>query len=77
MSEELTKEDIAGRYKSTMDSVNLILNGRPLEMSDLEWVNIVDRNKRHLQIMLDKDFWTDEDLTPFQNAIDFNASGTV
>ena len=71
MSEELTKEDIADRYKSTMDSVNLILNGKPLEMSDLEWVNIIDRNKRHLQIMLDKDFWTTEDLTPFQNAIDF------
>ena len=71
MSEELTKEDIADRYKSTMDSVNLILNGKPLDMSDLEWVNIIDRNKRHLQIMLDKDFWTTEDLTPFQNAIDF------
>jgi hypothetical protein len=71
MSEELTKEDIADRYKSTMDSVNLILNGKPLEMSDLEWADTVRRNKRHLQIMLDKDFWTTEDLTPFQNAIDF------
>ena len=29
----------------------------------------VDRNVEHLQLMVAKDYWTTEDLTPFNNAI--------
>ena len=29
----------------------------------------VDRNVKHLQIMVAKDYWTTEDLTPFNDAI--------
>jgi len=29
----------------------------------------VDRNVDHLEIMVAKDFWTTEDLTPLNNAI--------
>jgi hypothetical protein len=37
-------------------------------MSDEDWADTVARNKEHLKIMLAKDFWTTEDLTPLQAA---------
>jgi len=63
----------AQQYSSTMDSVNLILAGNVRNQPATEWADTVKRNKEHLKIMIAKDFWTDEDLTPFQSAIDFVA----
>jgi hypothetical protein len=66
---ELTPEQqIAQHYSACMDSVNLINAGKPEEMQDAEWADTVARNKEHLQIMLAKDFWTTEDLTPLHEA---------
>ena len=63
-----TAEQIAQHYRAAMDSVNLI-NGSKLEfMSDADWADTIRRNKEHLNIMLAKDFWTTEDLTPLRNA---------
>ena len=59
----------AQQYSSTMDSVNLINGTKPAMMSDAEWIDCVKRNKEHVKIMLAKDFWTDEDLTPFTDAV--------
>ena len=63
-----TAEEIARHYSAAMDSVNLINAGKPEGMTDEDWADTVARNKEHLQIMVAKDFWTDEDLTPLQNA---------
>ena len=69
MNKELTEvEQIAKHYLSAMDSVNLINNGKPEVMSDEDWVDCLKRNKEHLKIMLAKEFWTNEDLVPFQDA---------
>ena len=65
---DLTPEQIAQHYSAAMDSVNLINAGKPENMSDEEWADCVGRNKDHLCIMLAKDFWTTEDLTPLQQA---------
>ena len=67
---ELTQEEqIAKHYNAAMDSVNLLNAGKTDEkMTDEEWADTVARNKEHLQIMLAKDFWTTEDLTPLQQA---------
>lgn len=66
---ELTqKEQIAKHYAACLDSVALINAGKPEQMTDEEWADTVARNKEHLQIMLAKDFWTTEDLTPLQEA---------
>lgn len=65
---ELTAEEIAKHYSAAMDSVNLINGDKPEQMSDEEWADCVARNKEHLNIMLAKDFWTTEDLTPLQAA---------
>lgn len=64
-----TAEEIARHYSAAMDSVNLINAGQPEGMTDDEWADCVQRNKDHLNIMLDKDFWTDEDLSPLQAAV--------
>lgn len=63
-----TPEQIARQYSAAMDSVNLINGGKPEHMSDKDWEDCVKRNKEHLKIMLQKDFWTTENLTPLQDA---------
>ena len=67
-TETLTPEQIAQHYSAAMDSVNLINAGKPEGMSDADWTDCLSRNKEHLKIMLAKDFWTTEDLTPLRTA---------
>ena len=66
---EITAEEIAQHYSAAMDSVNLINAGQPEDMDNDDWADCVARNKEHLNIMLAKDFWTTEDLTPLQEAV--------
>ena len=68
MTETITAEQIAQNYKAAMDSVNLINAGKPERDTDEQWANRLHRNKEHLKIMLAKDFWTTEDLTPLRTA---------
>ena len=67
--EDETEVDVEHVYSAAMDSVNLINRmydeGLTFEPEDLD---TIDRNKRHLLLELSKDFWTDEDLTPLQEA---------
>jgi hypothetical protein len=65
---EITAEQIAQHYSAAMDSVNLINAGQPEDMTDADWADCLSRNKEHLKIMLAKDFWTNEDLTPLRAA---------
>jgi len=65
---EITAEEVARNYSAAMDSVNLINAGQPEGMDDAEWADCVQRNKDHLKIMVDKEFWTNEDLSPLQQA---------
>ena len=64
-----TVEEIAQHYSAAMDSVNLLTDGKPAGMEDADWTDTVQRNKDHLDIMIAKDYWTDEDLTPLNNAV--------
>jgi len=66
--ETQTAEQIAQHYSAAMDSVNLINAGKPDNTTDEDWADCLSRNKEHLTIMVAKDFWTDEDLTPLQQA---------
>ena len=65
---EVTIEQIEKHYSAAMDSVNLINGAKPESMTDEDWADCIARNKEHLQIMLAKDFWTDQDLAPLQSA---------
>ena len=68
MNEITAEQQIARHYAACMDSVNLINAGKPELMEDAEWADCLSRNKEHLKIMLAKPFWTNEDLTPLQQA---------
>ena len=74
MSEEVkTAEDIAQDYTAMGHSVELIngiIDGSEMsgeEAADRQ--NAVDRNVKHLEIMVAKDYWTDEDMTASNAAI--------
>ena len=68
MNEITAEQQIAKHYSACMDSVNLINGGKPEMMSDADWADCLTRNKEHLKLMVAKDFWTTEDLTPLQQA---------
>ena len=64
-----TPEEIAQHYSAAIDSVNLINALMAQDSRTTEVQDTVDRNVDHLEIMVAKDFWTTEDLTPLNNAI--------
>jgi hypothetical protein len=66
--ETQTPEQIAKHYSACLDSVALINAGKPEDMTAEDWADTVARNKEHLKIMLAKDFWTTEDLSPLEVA---------
>ena len=67
--ETLTAAEIAQHYSAAGDSVTLINELVALSERNDEQVDTVRRNVEHLEIMVAKDFWTTEDLTPFNDAI--------
>jgi len=66
---ELTKKEIAQSYKACLDSVNLINEFKKKKELTAEEADTLSRNKAHLNIMLSKDYWTDEDLQPIKDAV--------
>lgn len=66
---EITPDQIAKNYTSALDSVNLLLELKAKKELTQEDVDTISRNVEHLKIMLAKDYWTNEDLTPFKEAI--------
>jgi len=64
----ITPTEIAQHYSAAMDSVNLINAGKPEDMTAEDWADCLARNKEHLKIMLAKDFWTNENMTPLEDA---------
>lgn len=62
-------EIIARQYSAAMDSVNLVngLLNKPYKSQ--EDIDSIERNAGHLRLMLQKDFWTTEDLTPIQAVV--------
>ena len=68
MNELTLEQQIAKHYSACLDSVNLINGGKPERMTDEDWADCLARNKEHLVLMLAKDFWTTEDLSPLEAA---------
>lgn len=61
--------DPAKQYSASLDSVNLINKLKAQSSLTEEERDCIDRNVEHLKIMVAKDFWTTEDLTPLTDAI--------
>jgi hypothetical protein len=71
MAEEntITEEQIAQNYTAMGHSVNLLNAGKPDNMEADDWVATKVRNVEHLELMVAKDYWTDEDMTAVNKAI--------
>lgn len=69
MSDTLTATEIAQHYSAAGDSVTLINELVAIETLTDEQKDTVSRNVEHLEIMVAKDYWTSEDLAPFNSAI--------
>ena len=68
-----TEEQIAQHYSAMQDSVNLINEMRtnpPEDMTDEEVADCISRNVEHLELMVAKDYWTNEDMKAVNAAID-------
>ena len=72
--DEPTAEQIAQHYTAmghSVDLINAIIAGTAMAEDDAaDKQDCVNRNVEHLQIMVAKDFWTDEDMTSVNAAID-------
>ena len=69
MVETLTAAEIAQNYSAAVDSVNLINRLDALESLTDEDKDTVKRNVEHLELMVDQDYWTTEDLAPLNAAV--------
>jgi hypothetical protein len=71
--EDLTAEQIAHNYSAMGDSValiNKVIAGDMMADDDAEdRQDCVDRNTQHLELMVAKDYWTDESMTAVNAAI--------
>ena len=68
-----TVEEIAQDYTAMGHSVELI-NGiiagtSMIDQEAADKQSAVDRNVEHLELMVAKDYWTDEDMTDVESAI--------
>ena len=71
-TEVQTEEQIAQHYSAMQDSVNLLDEMRtnpPEDMTDEEVADTISRNVEHLEIMVAKDYWTNEDMKAVNAAI--------
>jgi len=71
--DEITAEQIAQNYSAMGDSVDLInaiIAGDTMaDDNAADRQDCVDRNVEHLELMVAKDYWTDEDMTAVNAAI--------
>ena len=67
-------ETIAKHYEAMGHSVELINNFRagnyPTDMVAERVNHMIEQNVEHLEIMVAKDYWTDEDMTEVNAAIE-------
>ena len=73
MDNEITSEQIAQNYTAmghSVDLINAIIAGDTMADDDAaDRQDCVDRNVEHLELMVAKDYWTDEDMTAVNAAI--------
>ena len=73
MTDTPTAEEVLQHYTAmghSVDLINAIIAGDAMADDDAaDKQDCVDRNVEHLEIMVGKDFWTDEDMTAVNAAI--------
>ena len=69
MADTPTTAQIAQNYSAMGDSVTLLNGGKPSHMTEDQWTDTKKRNVEHLELMVAKDYWTDEDMSAVNKAI--------
>lgn len=69
MNEELTPEEIAKHYSACLDSVFVINDAIANTSKYKNDTTAIERNVKHLEVMLNAPFWTTEDMAPIESAI--------
>tara|TARA_R100000654_G_C2598647_1_gene114618 strand:- start:67 stop:315 length:249 start_codon:yes stop_codon:yes gene_type:complete len=73
MSDEITTEEIAANYTAmghSVDLINAVIAGNQMADEEAkERQDCVDRNVEHLELMVAKDYWTDQSMTAVNAAI--------
>ena len=69
MADTPTTAQIAQNYSAMGDSVTLLNAGKPSHMTEDQWTATKKRNVEHLELMVAKDYWTDEDMSAVNKAI--------
>jgi hypothetical protein len=69
MTDDLTPERIAKHYSACLDSVRVINDAIANPDRYTGDDTVIERNVQHLEGMRKADFWTDEDMTPIDEAI--------
>ena len=81
MAEEITKEEIAANYTAmghSVELINAVIAGNQMDDEEAtERQACVDRNVAHLELMVAKDYWTDESMTDINAAIAAGKSYTA
>ena len=72
MTDTPSSEQIAQNYTAMGHSVDFLNSSKPALISDNDWNEMKARNVEHLQLMVDKDYWADEDMTAVNAAIAAN-----
>jgi len=72
MSDTPDAEQIAQNYTAMGHSVDLLNAGKPDDMEADEWTATKARNVEHLELMVAKEYWTDESMTAVNKAISDN-----
>jgi hypothetical protein len=67
--EVVTVEEIAQHFTAMGHSVDLIHEVIASGETDEESLDTIRRNKEHLELMLTRDFWTNEDMSAVHAAI--------
>lgn len=73
MPDEITSEEIAQHYIAMGHSVavinDIVAGNKDDDLDADERQDTVDRNVAHLELMVAKDYWTDESMTAVNAAI--------
>ena len=77
MEDQLTPERIAKHYSACLDSVWVINDAIASPDKYTGDDTVIDRNVQHLEGMRKADFWTDEDMTPIDEAITAGKAATT
>ena len=64
-----TATEIAKHFMRMKNSVDLINKAIATSDTDIETIDVINRNVKHLELMLTEDFWTTEDMSDVNAAI--------